>query len=213
MQKSLPEPQRKFEEAIEKSSLPPEVKREVTQALQRQLAKHLGRPENRAALTRQAPSSPSTYFGHGTLAEFARSGTEWLRYVAKRLRCRLRCGGGTLRRQLGETGERHAAQSEPVKRLSLNLPERLHTRFKTACSATNRKMTTELQELLRRRSEELETEAQLTGAMPPAIEGSPRLSEKAARRLRAVEQALTHNDPTADIDVMLADIERGRDLR
>ena len=37
----------------------------------------------------------------------------------------------------------------------------MHTRFKTACSATNRKMTTEIQELVERRTEELEEETGL----------------------------------------------------
>ena len=35
----------------------------------------------------------------------------------------------------------------------------------------------------------------------------------AESRLRAVERALACNHPTGDIDEMLADIERGRDLR
>ena len=35
----------------------------------------------------------------------------------------------------------------------------------------------------------------------------------AERRLRALDRALTCNHPTADIEEMLADIERGRDLR
>ena len=35
----------------------------------------------------------------------------------------------------------------------------------------------------------------------------------AASRLRALERALACNHPTGDIDEMLADIERGRDLR
>lgn len=109
--------------------------------------------------------------------------------------------------------EGRTMQAEPVKRLSLNLPESLHTRFKTACSATNRKMTTELQELVKRRAEELERDAGLAGPIPPGSEENPRLSEKAIRRLKAVDKALTYNYPTADIDVMLADIERGRDLR
>ena len=34
-----------------------------------------------------------------------------------------------------------------------------------------------------------------------------------AERLRALERALACNHPTGDIDEMLADIERGRDLR
>ena len=33
---------------------------------------------------------------------------------------------------------------EPVKRLSLNLPARLHTRIKTACSANDRTLMNEL---------------------------------------------------------------------
>ena len=35
----------------------------------------------------------------------------------------------------------------------------------------------------------------------------------AESRLRALERALACNHPTGDIDEMLADIERGRDLR
>lgn len=53
---------------------------------------------------------------------------------------------------------------EPIKRLSLNLKESLHTRFKTACSAANRKMATELQEFVERRTQELEEEAGLSGS-------------------------------------------------
>ena len=55
----------------------------------------------------------------------------------------------------------HRDEPEPIKRLSLNLRESLHTRFKTACSATNRKMATEIQGLVERRTEELEEEAGL----------------------------------------------------
>ena len=47
----------------------------------------------------------------------------------------------------------------PTKRLSLDLPQSLHTRFKTACSATNRKMVGELQALIQARTAELEDEA------------------------------------------------------
>lgn len=49
--------------------------------------------------------------------------------------------------------------AEPTKRLSLDLPARVHTRFKTACSATGRKMAAELQEFIERRTAELEAEA------------------------------------------------------
>lgn len=45
------------------------------------------------------------------------------------------------------------------KRLSLDLPENIHQRFKTACSATNRKMTLEVLEFIERRTAELEDQA------------------------------------------------------
>lgn len=47
---------------------------------------------------------------------------------------------------------------EPTKRLSLDLPASLHTRFKTACSATNRTMAGELQTFIKQRTQELEDE-------------------------------------------------------
>ena len=52
-----------------------------------------------------------------------------------------------------------AKVSEATKRLSLDLPASVHTRFKTACSATSRKMVSELQEFIERRTAELEAEA------------------------------------------------------
>ena len=55
-----------------------------------------------------------------------------------------------------------AVQQEATKRLSLDLPETLHTRFKTACSATSRKMVAELQAFIEARTSELEAEAGLT---------------------------------------------------
>ena len=51
--------------------------------------------------------------------------------------------------------------AEPSKRLSLDLPASVHRRFKTACSATGRKMVGELQHLIERRTAELEAEAGL----------------------------------------------------
>lgn len=51
---------------------------------------------------------------------------------------------------------------EPSKRLSLDLPETTHTRFKTACSATGRKMGSEIQDFIERRTRELESEAGIT---------------------------------------------------
>ena len=55
-----------------------------------------------------------------------------------------------------------AAPAEPTKRLSLDLPASTHTRFKTACSATGRKMVSEINAFIERRIAELETEAGIT---------------------------------------------------
>jgi hypothetical protein len=55
-----------------------------------------------------------------------------------------------------------ATPSQGTKRLSLDLPENVHRRFKTACSATGRKMVTELQDFIARRITELEIEAGIT---------------------------------------------------
>ena len=92
---------------------------------------------------------------------------------------------------------------EPVKRLSVNLPESLHLRFKTACSATRRRMVSEVLDLVERRTAELEEEAGLWRAG----------DDPTARRLEVIQRALACNHPTGDIEEMLADIERGRDLR
>lgn len=51
---------------------------------------------------------------------------------------------------------------EPTKRLSLDLPASLHTRFKTACSATDRRMVGELQAFIEQRTQELEEDAGIT---------------------------------------------------
>jgi len=51
---------------------------------------------------------------------------------------------------------------ERTKRLSLDLPASLHTRFKTACSATDRKMVGELQAYIKARTLEMENEAGIT---------------------------------------------------
>ncbi len=51
---------------------------------------------------------------------------------------------------------------ESMKRLSLDLPGTVHTRFKTACSATGRKMVGEIQDFITRRTAELEQEAGIT---------------------------------------------------
>ena len=105
---------------------------------------------------------------------------------------------------------------EPTRRLSVNLPESLHTRFKTACSATSRRMVREIPGFVARRTEELEREAGRRGEghwAKPAPPVAPPLSATAERRLRAPDRALECNHPTGDTEEMLADIERGRDLR
>jgi hypothetical protein len=56
---------------------------------------------------------------------------------------------------------RPAAAAEPTKRLSLDLPASLHRRFKTACSATGRKMVGEIEAFIEHRTAELEDEAGL----------------------------------------------------
>ena len=52
--------------------------------------------------------------------------------------------------------------AEPTKRLSLDLPASSHMRFKTACSATGRKMVAEIQTFIEQRTTELENEAGIT---------------------------------------------------
>jgi hypothetical protein len=45
---------------------------------------------------------------------------------------------------------------EPTRRLSIDLPESLHRRFKTACSKTDKKMLAEVTNFIKRRTAELE---------------------------------------------------------
>src|SRR4051794_11405632 len=70
-----------------------------------------------------------------------------------------RNGSGHDRRAAAATVPAEIAPAEPTKRLSLDLPVSMHTRFKTACSATNRKMVNVIQEFIERRTAELEEEA------------------------------------------------------
>ena len=51
------------------------------------------------------------------------------------------------------------AKTETTKRLSLDLPLSLHTRFKTACSATRSNMAAEIQAFIKTRTAILEQEA------------------------------------------------------
>jgi len=48
---------------------------------------------------------------------------------------------------------------EPTRRLSLDLPASLHKRFKTACSATDTKMISEVVKLIEKRTNDLEKKA------------------------------------------------------
>jgi hypothetical protein len=54
---------------------------------------------------------------------------------------------------------RNTLPEEPTKRLSLDLPESKHRRFKAACSATGHKMVQEIEAFIDARTRELEAEA------------------------------------------------------
>lgn len=71
-----------------------------------------------------------------------------------------RGGTGTDRRE--KVTPVAATPEELTKRLSLDLPESVHRRFKTACSATGRKMVSEVATMIDRRIRELEAEAGLS---------------------------------------------------
>ena len=73
-----------------------------------------------------------------------------------------RGGAGHDRTRASLSVAKVTATDEPTKRLSLDLPASLHTRFKTACSATDRKMVGELQAYIEARTKELEDEAGIT---------------------------------------------------
>jgi hypothetical protein len=47
-------------------------------------------------------------------------------------------------------------KAEPIRRLSIDLPESLHRRFKTACAKTDKKMIVEVANFIKRRTAELE---------------------------------------------------------
>jgi len=51
-----------------------------------------------------------------------------------------------------------AALSEPLTRMSIDLPKRLHKRYKVACALTDIKMAPDLLSFIERRTEELEQE-------------------------------------------------------
>lgn len=49
--------------------------------------------------------------------------------------------------------------SEPTKRVSIDVPESLHTRFKVACAKSRAKMGPEIVAFIERRTQELENSA------------------------------------------------------
>jgi hypothetical protein len=51
-----------------------------------------------------------------------------------------------------------AGQSEPTRRLSIDLAESLHRRFKTACAKADTKMLAEVTNFIERRTVELEND-------------------------------------------------------
>ncbi|MCY4214285.1 MAG: hypothetical protein OXF68_11750, partial [Gammaproteobacteria bacterium] len=116
--------------------------------------------------------------------------------------CRLLVDSKTLMTSQQQQVPRGTGHAEPAKRFSISLPASLHTRFKTVCNATNRRMASEIANLVEDRTAELEEAAGLWRSR----------DSSAAHRLEVIEQALTCNHPTGDIEEMLADIERGRDL-
>jgi hypothetical protein len=61
-----------------------------------------------------------------------------------------------------DRGQRVAPVQERMKRLSLDLPESKHRRFKTACSATGHKMVEEIEAFIDARTTELEAQAGIT---------------------------------------------------
>jgi hypothetical protein len=80
--------------------------------------------------------------------------------------------GNTASRQTGNTDAQIAVDAEirqpvntdmrisvPVVRLTIDLPEPVHTRFKTACAMTKRKMVDEVRGFIEQRIAELEEEA------------------------------------------------------
>ena len=63
---------------------------------------------------------------------------------------------------MASKGQGKRPAQEPTKRLSLDLPESKHRRFKTACSATGHKMVSEIEAFIDTRTAELEAEAGIT---------------------------------------------------
>jgi len=67
--------------------------------------------------------------------------------------------GGVGSDSLTKTNKPSSKVREQTKRLSIDLPQSLHLRFKTACSASQRKMTKEIEAFICERTLELEKES------------------------------------------------------
>jgi hypothetical protein len=59
---------------------------------------------------------------------------------------------------VGRTEPAKPETEEPIRRLSIDLPESWHRRFKTACSKRDKKMQAEVEDFIKRRTVELEKE-------------------------------------------------------
>lgn len=55
----------------------------------------------------------------------------------------------------GHDTVKQVASDVPMSRLTISLPEELHTEFKIACTRARRKMNKEIQEFIRKRTKEL----------------------------------------------------------
>jgi len=58
-----------------------------------------------------------------------------------------------------ESANTETQKAEPMVRLTIDLPERVHTRFKAACAITRRKMVEEVRSFIEQRTAELESDA------------------------------------------------------
>ena len=58
--------------------------------------------------------------------------------------------------KVGKREPVNVEKTEPTRRLSIDLPESLHRRFKTACSKRDKKMLGEVADFIKRRTAELE---------------------------------------------------------
>ncbi len=70
--------------------------------------------------------------------------------------------GGVGSDSLSKINKSSSPVREQTKRLSIDLPQSMHLQFKTACSATQRKMTKEIEIFINKRTLELEKEAGIT---------------------------------------------------